>query len=81
MNGNCHYCGPTDAELRPYGPGGSTVCFACATETPEREAVATGAFGAQFEAVAAMTDIIAIGGTSGPTSLAQALLHREDRTP
>lgn len=41
----CHYCGVTqpsngepfdkNRELRPYGPGGSWVCFPCAS-TPER---------------------------------------------
>jgi hypothetical protein len=34
---NCHYCGTTEREMRPYGPGGSLVCFPCATATPERE--------------------------------------------
>ena len=49
----CHYCATTERDLRPYGPGGSWVCFSCATETPEREAqiadVAHRAYAAQFE--------------------------------
>ncbi len=32
----CHYC-QTTSDLRPYGPGGSMVCFACAMQTPERK--------------------------------------------
>lgn len=28
FNGKCELCG-TFAELRPYGPGGKNVCFAC----------------------------------------------------
>lgn len=52
----CHYCG-TDDDLRPYGPGGASVCFPCATETPEREAQARGAFAAQLSAAAAMSPI------------------------
>ncbi len=35
----CHYCGSTEADMRPYGPSGSLVCFPCATETPERKAI------------------------------------------
>ncbi len=30
----CDDCGEI-AELRPYGPGGSVVCFECAMKTPE----------------------------------------------
>jgi hypothetical protein len=33
----CYDCGTTEKELRPYGPNGSWVCFACAMSTPERE--------------------------------------------
>jgi hypothetical protein len=64
----CHYCGPTDRELRPYGPGGSTVCFPCATATPERNAAAQGAFGALLDGSAAITTtgVIAIGEADGP---------------
>ena len=44
MEKKCFYCGlehgdpPND--LRPYGPGGSFVCFPCAMSTPAREAAA-----------------------------------------
>lgn len=33
---NCFYCGPTEKELRPYGPDGAPVCYDCAFATPER---------------------------------------------
>lgn len=68
MNGHCHYCGPTDRELRPYGPGGSTICFPCMTATPERESAAQNAFGALLDGTEAMspTGIVAIGGPDGP---------------
>lgn len=45
----CSYCGEGD-DLRPYGPGGSWVCFLCATSTPERDAAAKAAFGALLDA-------------------------------
>lgn len=62
----CHYCGPTESELRPYGPGGSRVCFACATSTPEREQAAQNAFGTLLDAVGSVAPIVAIGGQEGP---------------
>ena len=45
----CHYC-TKSTDLRPYGPRGSMVCFACATSRPEREAEAKRNFGAQLDA-------------------------------
>lgn len=33
---SCHYCGASDL-LRPYGPGGSWVCWPCGS-SPEHEA-------------------------------------------
>ena len=33
----CDLCGCI-AELRPYGPKGETLCFDCATATPEMKA-------------------------------------------
>ena len=73
MAGNCYHCGPTDRELRPYGPGGSNICYPCATETPERETAVDRAFGALLDATAAVTDIVVIGQPQGPTTLADAL--------
>lgn len=64
----CHYCGPTDRELRPYGPGGSTICFPCATATPEREQAATGAFGALLDATSSI-GLTAIGADAGPVNV------------
>lgn len=62
----CHYCGCADKETRPYGPGGSDVCFPCATETPEREQAAERAFGALIEGTAVLSPIVAIGTDEGP---------------
>ena len=65
--GTCHYCGPTDSELRPYGPGGSTVCFPCATSTPERETATGAAFGALLDATSSISPgPVAIGTQDGP---------------
>jgi hypothetical protein len=33
-DGKCEMCGQQD-ELRPYGPGGKNVCFACAMKDEE----------------------------------------------
>lgn len=45
----CHLCGAGDRELRPYGPGGSPICYPCATGTPEREREAEMQFSKRFE--------------------------------
>jgi hypothetical protein len=58
----CHYCGSA-GDLRPYGPGGSSVCFPCAT-TPERNADTEAAFGALLEASSAIGDPLIVGGTA-----------------
>lgn len=64
----CFYCGPTDRELRPYGPGGATICFPCMKASPEREAAAGRVFGALLDANDAISPsgIVAIGESSGP---------------
>lgn len=64
----CHYCGSTDEEMRPYGPGGSAVCFPCATATPEREAATSSAFGALLDAAESISvsGAVAIGEPGGP---------------
>ena len=76
----CHYCGTTDTgkrlkkgddrctEMRPYGPGGSWVCYSCAFESPERKAVTEASLGALLEGSAAISPsgVVAIGETEGP---------------
>lgn len=66
----CIHCGSSDTELRPYGPAGADVCFACAFQTPEREAEARRQFALQSEAAeahAARTDgVVVIGEDCGP---------------
>lgn len=64
---HCHYCPKTD-DLRPYGPGGSMVCFACAT-TPERENETKAAFLTLLEANEAISEdgvTLIAPGTNGP---------------
>lgn len=64
----CYYCGITERELRPYGPGGAWVCHPCVTATPERNAAAQNAFGALLDAAAEIspTGAVAIGEAGGP---------------
>lgn len=65
----CCDCGKP-GDLRPYGPGGAPICFDCMKATPEREALAHAAFGAQMQAAAAISPIGAIMLTSeGPEPL------------
>lgn len=66
---SCHYCGTTESDLRPYGPGGSWVCFTCATSTPEREKAAESAFGALLDATSEMSSVVVIGDSEGPRPL------------
>lgn len=75
--GSCHYCGPTDRELRPYGPGGATVCHPCATATPEREKVTAAAFGALLDATEQISPgPVVIGTADGPMPFNPALFRR-----
>ena len=62
----CHYCGTTDGEMRPYGPGGSWLCFSCMKADPAREVAAKGAFGALLDATLSLTGAAIIGETTGP---------------
>lgn len=56
----CHYCG-TEEDLRPYGPGGSWVCYPCVTSDPERNETARRSFLAQLDAAAAISPVVLIG--------------------
>ena len=81
---SCHYCGPTEEELRPYGPGGTNICFPCMTATPEREDAAKGVFLALLDGVAAVSDgAVMIGSEEGPLPYTPAnvakVLEEEDR--
>ena len=60
-------CNHADRERRPYGPGGSMICFPCMKATPESEAAAAN-FGALLDAAEAISPIgvAAIGQESGP---------------
>ena len=43
----CTLCG-NYTETRPYGPGGSRICFECANATPEMKALARHNMGIQL---------------------------------
>ena len=74
----CCYCGPTEKELRPYGPGGASVCFPCAMATPEREATAQGAFGALLDAAEVISaGPVMIGTMEGPIPFDPAAVSDE----
>lgn len=64
----CHYCGTTERELRPYGPGGSPLCFSCLKdpEHPEREAQAKRAFSVQMDASEVVGGGVSTLGANGP---------------
>jgi len=57
MDGSCHYCGTTKGDLRPYGPGGSSVCFPCVKNSPEREKVAREEFLRQLDAAGSVVEL------------------------
>jgi len=62
----CVYCGCSDDELRPYGPNGSMVCFACAMLTPDREEETKKNFISQLETI---SGVAVIGSDAGPYPL------------
>lgn len=65
----CIHCGSSDTELRPYGPDGADVCFACAMQSPEREAETRRQFALQLNeaaAVALTCGVVVIGADCGP---------------
>ena len=65
---SCYYCGTTEKELRPYGPGGAVVCHTCAFATPEREKQTEQAFKTLLGAAESVSPIgiAAIGQDEGP---------------
>ena len=68
MSDGCHYCGSTEEDLRPYGPGGSPICYPCMKADPARERAAENALGGLIDAAAAIspTGVVAIGEPEGP---------------
>lgn len=56
MANTCHYCGDSfePEDLRPYGPGGSYVCYPCGT-LPEHEKKTERSFRAVLQAAGAMS--------------------------
>lgn len=53
----CYYCCRPARELRPYGPDGAAVCFACMSSTPAREAEAVAVFARRLDSVARVTGV------------------------
>lgn len=49
--------GKWTCELRPYGPGGTDICYQCATGSPAAEAQTKAAFGALLDAHEALPGI------------------------
>lgn len=62
--------GKITVELRPYGPGGTPICYECATASPEAQEQAKRAFGALLDASTAAsptgTAVIGAGHDQGP---------------
>ena len=60
----CTYCNTpnTVSELRPYGPGGTWVCFPCGTD-PKRVATTEKEFGKKLNAAG---PVALIGDEDGP---------------
>lgn len=52
-------------DLRPYGPGGSLICFPCAM-SPERKKQTEANLSAQMDAAMAQSNIVIIGEPTGP---------------
>lgn len=77
---DCHYCGVVglvpgepfdrDRELRPYGPGGSWVCYPCA-KTPERREQTEANMRLAFDMAAAASPLgsVVIGAGVEPSPL------------
>ncbi len=76
MKKQCYSCGTEEKELRPYGPKGQMVCFACAFSTPEREKQTGDMFMAQLDAASmAGNGVISIGTDAGPVPMIGKVLH------
>lgn len=75
MNRTCYLCAPGAAktDLRPYGPRGEWVCFACAFATPERQAQTEQSFSAQLESSG---PVGIIGEETGPRPATEIINHR-----
>lgn len=86
-----HSGGDSKSELRPYGPGGALICFACMKATPEAEAQAGAAFGALLDAGEAMSPTattmltnagpVAIDAEELDAEIANELARRGETTP
>lgn len=83
-----HPGGDPNTELRPYGPGGSLICFRCAKATPEADARTKATFGALLEANEAVSPTrttmltgagpVAIDGEQIDAEIANELARRKE---
>lgn len=66
---HCYYC-PQTEDLRPYGPGGSWVCFPCGT-SPEHNAESEANFSVLYltAKVLSPVGVVVIGEDGGPSPL------------
>lgn len=66
MKNTCYLC-KMPKDLRPYGPGGSMVCFSCAFSTPESKKETENNFASQLRGSGAVSVID--GSAAGPYPL------------
>jgi len=64
----CTVCNNLE-DVRPYGKNGAFICFDCMTATPEAEMEAHKQYTSQFEAAAAVGNVVLIGEETGPRPL------------
>lgn len=69
-SGICFYCKKAVHDLRPYGPGGSLICFPCMKENPEREELAKQQMKLYIQS---MGTAVVVGLENGPVPLNEAL--------
>lgn len=79
MDRKCCYCAQTEDEMRPYGPGGAWVCFACAT-SPDRMDETRRQMDRAFDEAAAASELggIVLGHPDGPQPLTERDLQDAD---
>ena len=64
MQATCRVC-DREEDCRPYGAGGTMICYPCMTADPEREEEAKRQFIAQFRAAEKVSGVVIIDGIGG----------------
>ncbi len=76
MTHQCYSCGTEDKELRPYGPRGQMVCYACAFSTPEKKAETEKNYITQLQAaIEAGNGSVSVGTEAGPVPMSNKGIH------